>query len=201
MPPAPLDWFTTEIPHLLAVALTVVGMYAALIASSRLSGLRSFSKMSAFDFVGTVAFGSVLASVVLNKDPPLLLGVFGLAMLFLMQKILAHLRMRVAWFSALVDNTPTMLMYKGAFLRDNMRRCEITEEDVIAKLREANALNFGQIHAVVFETTGDISVLHAAKDSGEEFDERLLKGVSWGAEPHGAPPSSDFKPGDPYVLP
>ena len=41
-----------------------------------------------------------------------------------------------------------------------MRRAHVTRDDVRAKLREANVLDYSQIRAVVFETTGDVSVLH-----------------------------------------
>ena len=44
-----------------------------------------------------------------------------------------------------------------------------TNQAQVAKLREANALNFGQVRAVVLETTGDISVLH-----GEHLDPAIL---------------------------
>ncbi|MDO6471263.1 YetF domain-containing protein [Maribacter sp. 1_MG-2023] len=33
----------------------------------------------------------------------------------------------------------------------------------MAKLREANVLQLSQVKAVIFETTGDISVLHSDK--------------------------------------
>jgi len=41
-------------------------------------------------------------------------------------------------------------------------------------LREANVLHYGQVKAVVLETTGEISVLHG----NEEFDDSLLEGVT-----------------------
>lgn len=45
-------------------------------------------------------------------------------------------------------------------LHDNMRKARVTESDLWSKLREANVLNLNQVRAVVFEATGDISVLH-----------------------------------------
>lgn len=42
---------------------------------------------------------------------------------------------------------------------------KVTESDLRAKLREANVLELSQVQAVVFETTGDIAVLHSDKAS------------------------------------
>ena len=59
----------------------------------------------------------------------------------------------------------------------------MTESDLWGKLREANALNFSQVLAVVAETTGDVSVLHAT-DSDRDLQPELLKGVIAGERYH-----------------
>lgn len=46
----------------------------------------------------------------------------------------------------------------------------------MAKLREANVLDLSQVRAVVFESTGDIAVLHTT-DSDQELKDWLLEGV------------------------
>jgi uncharacterized membrane protein YcaP (DUF421 family) len=63
-------------------------------------------------------------------------------------------------------------------LDDNLKYARIEKSQLIAKLREANALNFDQIHAVVLESTGDISVLHkSSSSSSEELSSDILDGV------------------------
>jgi len=52
-------------------------------------------------------------------------------------------------------------------------RSRVTEDDVRAKLREANVFNYHEVEAVVLETTGDVSVLHG----GSNFDNDLLADV------------------------
>ena len=51
------DWarMTGSDPSLPMILLTGIGIYAALLVPTRLTGLRSFSKMSSFDFAITVA--------------------------------------------------------------------------------------------------------------------------------------------------
>jgi uncharacterized membrane protein YcaP (DUF421 family) len=169
------DWLTTDWISLGAIALTCVGMYAGLILATRLGGLRSFSKVSGFDFAITVAIGSVIAGTVLTKDPKLLQALFALAVLYVLQLSLAALRQRVGFVEAAVDNQPLLLMAGPTILHDNLRRAKVTESDLKAKLREANVLNYDEVHAVVFESTGDVSVLHG--EPGSDFDPDLLQGV------------------------
>ena len=83
-------------PHqVLYIAVSVVGAYAAMVILTRLSGIRSFSKMSGFDFAVTVAIGSIFASIIMGKTPSLIQGIVVLTLLFACQIIFATLRQKL----------------------------------------------------------------------------------------------------------
>jgi len=171
-----IEWFAASGRALVLVLASTVGIYAALVGLTRIAGLRSFSKMSSFDFAITVAVGSLIATVLVAQDPPLLQGVVALASLYAVQMALAILRYRTGWVPSLVDNEPLLLMEGTEVLDDNLRRASVTAGDLRAKLREANVVSLDQVEAVVMETTGDISVLHAPPE-GPSLDSQLLAGV------------------------
>ena len=104
------DWFTTSGTELLMVLLSGLGIYALLLLLTRLAGLRSFSKMSGFDFAVTVATGSLVASTLLTKEPPLLRGAFALVVLFGIQYGVSKARRLTSLAERLVDNKPLLLM-------------------------------------------------------------------------------------------
>jgi len=54
------QWMLTTWPKVGLVFLSAAGIYAAVIACTRISGLRSFSKMSSFDFAMTIGIGTLL---------------------------------------------------------------------------------------------------------------------------------------------
>lgn len=169
------QWLIAPLSNLAMVVVTAVGVYLAIILFTRLAGLRSFSKLSSFDFAMTVAIGSMVATTVLAKKPPLLQGAVALASIYLLQILVAKMR-RFEWVCSMVDNQPVLLMCRGEMLEDNMLRANVTESDILGKLREANVLERSQVRAVVFETTGDISVLHT-DDEDVEVEMWLLDGV------------------------
>lgn len=139
------------------VAVSAAAMLAAIVVVVRIVGLRSFSKMSSFDFAITVAMGSILASVAISGSS-LVDGVAAVAMLLALQTMVSLGRSR--WkLSALVDNRPVLLMAGSEMLTENMKRTRVTSDDLRAKLRAANVLDYDQIRFVVFETTGDVSVV------------------------------------------
>ncbi len=71
---------------------------------------------------------------------------------------------RYNWFRQLIDNQPTLLMDGEVLLKDNMKSVRVTEGDIRSKLRESNVTQLSEIKAVIFETTGDIVVIHKEHD-------------------------------------
>lgn len=139
----------------------------------RFTGLRSLSKMTNFDFVMTIALGSLIAGAAQSTQwSGFFQTMVGMAAMFITQVIASRLRKNSDAFEQLVSNKPRLLMRDGEILYDALEDCRVSESDLIAKLREANALEQSKVRAVVLETTGDVSVLH-----GEKVDESLLSGV------------------------
>ncbi|MCB5198904.1 Protein of unknown function [Loktanella sp. DSM 29012] len=154
------------------ILVRCVIMVPFIVILTRIAGLRSFSKMSGFDFAVTVASGSVLAATVMTPSTPISHGMAALIGLFIVQMVIARARAYAQQVPGLVDNDPLLVMRDGEFLMENIKKSGMTKADVIGKLRESNALEFSKVRAVIFEPTGDISVLH-----GDTFDDTLLEGV------------------------
>jgi uncharacterized membrane protein YcaP (DUF421 family) len=172
-------WINTTGTAVVMVLASTVGIYLSTVLLTRLAGLRSFSKMSSFDFAVTVAIGSVIATTILSKSPPLLQSIAALACLYGVQMAVAAMRTRWSFIRTGVDNAPLLLMAGQEIIEENMHKAKVTEADLIAKLREANVIDLKQIRAVVMESTGDVSVLHCPP-GGPDLDEWLLKGVGGG---------------------
>ncbi|MBJ7881367.1 DUF421 domain-containing protein [Gelidibacter salicanalis] len=156
------------------ILFSAFGIYAAVILYTRLFGKRSFSKMSSFDFAMTVAVGSMIATTILSESVSFLEGAVALLVVYALQLAAAFLR-RYKWFSKITDNQPTMVMDGQTLLRDNMKAVRVTEGDIRSKLREANVVRLSEIKAVIFESTGDMVVLH--KNNDDAIDDWLLKDV------------------------
>lgn len=169
-----MDWLTTSWSEALHIAVSSVGILAAVVVLIRLNGLRSLSKMSSFDFAVTVAVGSIVASTLLGDSASLLEGIIGVAALLLTQRVVSYARVH-AGASVLVDNQPVVLMAGEHMLDDALERTRVTRDDIRGKLREANVLDLSEVYAVVLESTGDISVLHG--NQGKSLDARLLEDV------------------------
>ncbi|ROO29145.1 DUF421 domain-containing protein [Salinisphaera orenii] len=167
------SWLAGDLGSLIGVVVSGLVIYAALMLFTRLVGLRSFSKMSGFDFAITVALGSVIASTLLNDKPPLVTGIVGLAVLYGIQYKIARLRRSWPAFARLIDNEPLLLMAGERILDDHLTMARVTRDDLRAKLRLAGVTHPSQVLAVVMETTGDVAVI----ERRESVDPDLFSGV------------------------
>ncbi len=141
----------------------------------RLVGLRSFSKMSSFDFVMTVAMGSLLAGAAQAFEWSAFIQSLGaMSTLFAVQYSIAKLRFAFDPVEDGIENQPMLLLKDGIVYDQALAATRVTRRDLLAKLREANVTHIDEVKAVVLETTGDISVIQG----DDALSEQLLEGVN-----------------------
>ena len=157
---------------LLVGALLTLACLLFILTLVRLAGLRALSKMSAIDFVVTLAAGSLLAQAgTVSNWKSFVQILVALAALFAGQFLFARAR-RSERVERVAENEPVVLVRDGRFDEEKLRQYRVRKSDVLSKLRGANVGSLSQVRAVVLETTGDISVLH-----GDAFDPELLSDV------------------------
>lgn len=133
--------------------------YLLVIVLLRASGKRTLSKMNAFDFIVTVALGSMLATIILDEDVSLLEGGAALAVLIFGQFVITFLSSRSKAVMTLVKAEPTLVYHRGSFLGAVLKRERVTEEEVLAAARRMGHGSLETVTAVVLESDGTFSVL------------------------------------------
>lgn len=149
--------------------IVVVGTlaYAALVIFLRVSGKRTLSKLNAFDLVITVALGSTLSAVLLDKTISLSEGAVAFGLLILLQYILSAGSVRWERFEKGVKSEPTLLLHRGEFLSAAMRRERITRSELLAAVRASGAKDLEGTRAVVLENDGSLSVIRETPSAGK----------------------------------
>lgn len=146
------------------ILIITVLAYVIMIVFLRVTGKRTLSKMNAFDFIVTIALGSSLATVALDKNVPLAEGALVFFLLIFLQLIISWLSVRTRKFKKLITSQPTLLLYKGELFDDVMEKQRITQEEVFVAARSKGFSSLEEIDAIVLETTGDITVIKSLPD-------------------------------------
>jgi uncharacterized membrane protein YcaP (DUF421 family) len=135
--------------------------YLIMIFLLRVSGKRTLSKMNAFDFIVTIALGSTLATVALNKNVALADGALAFFLLIFLQFFITWLTVREKKIKKIVTSQPTLLLFKGETIDNNLKKERVTIEEIYVAAREKGVADLKEIDVVVFETTGEITIIPA----------------------------------------
>ncbi|MEX1005582.1 MAG: YetF domain-containing protein [Acidimicrobiia bacterium] len=142
------------------VRILIVGplAYVSLIVILRVSGKRTLSKMNAFDFVVTVALGSLLATVLLDSSVGVVEGVAAMSVLVVGQYVVSWLSVRSDRVERAVKAEPTLVLVDGRPLPEAMRRMRVTRRDIDAAAREAG-VDSTRVAEMILEPAGTLSVV------------------------------------------
>ncbi len=139
--------------------IEAIAMYGYTIVLLRLAGKRTIARATVFDFVSTVAIGTMVGSTIISASIALSDGIAGLTALVALQWVVAWASTHSERFHHLITNSPSELLSGSTLLEENLRRERLARDDVLAKIRQAGQPNLESVQAVVLETTGDISVI------------------------------------------
>ncbi len=173
-PGGPMSWlYGTDGATVLRVASSGLLIYLVVVLTTRINGLRTFAKMSGYDFAATISVGSVIATVTLSVDVSVVEGLAAVAGIVGSQRIITELRARTKADRA-IDNPPTLVLARGTVMEDLLIETGLNHEDLWATLRAAGLSAPAQATAVVFESGGVRTVLTGPV---EQFDAEMFTSV------------------------
>ena len=169
------NWLFAPLPVILKTIGTVALLFMALLLITRIGGLRTFADITSIDFASTIAIGSILGIIILNEKDSILKGAIAIGTVVALQAMFTHLNRKSDVFRKRLNNTPLQLMKDGKILHPNLKRVHLSEEALMAVLRKHNIKKLSEVKAAIFETTGEISVLHGKP--GDDVDEIIMRNV------------------------
>jgi len=144
--------------------IVVVGTlaYFSLIFLLRLLGKRTLAQLNAFDFVITIAIGSTLGRLITAKGVSLTESITAFLTLIILQYLVSWLTVRSSAIENLVTATPSLLYFRGQFLRKAMQEQRVTQAQLLAVVRDNRIGSLDQVEAIVMESAGTIAVIKKA---------------------------------------
>ncbi|WP_046216031.1 DUF421 domain-containing protein [Paenibacillus wulumuqiensis] len=141
--------------------ILVIGIfsYVYLMILLRISGKRTLSKLNAFDLIVTVALGSTLSSVIVNKSISLTEGFLAMTLLVLLQYLVAYTTIRSKKIKSFIKAEPRLLFYEDEFRDEAMEDERIARDEVMQVVRQQGMQEMDKVAAVILETNGKISVI------------------------------------------
>ncbi len=145
--------------------------YAGVVLVLRLSGNRTLSKMSAYDFIVTIALGSTLSSILINRNVSLAEGLAAIVLLVVLQLAVSWSVVRSRLAGKAVRKQPVLLLRDGVLLERPLKDSRMTADDVRSAVRKQGIGALDDVAAVVLETDGKLAVVsQSAVGSGSALE-------------------------------
>ena len=138
--------------------------YCWLVFMVRMVGRRPGKQMTPFDFVLIFFMGGVTLTPMVGEDRSMVNAVAIITSIAATHYVIAWLKGRYPAFARVVDGTPVVLLEKGEWHTESMRKMRIQDQDVMAVARDNGLGRFDQIDYAVLERNGEISIIPARKD-------------------------------------
>jgi len=143
------------------VAAKALLLYLTAVFGFRLGERLTLAEMSAFDFVAAVAVGAIVGRVPNASTTSYLAGAMTLVTVLIAHRIVSKLR-QFPSVARMFDHPPRILVSRGQVLDAELRRAGLTKDDLHGLLRQQGVLNLKDVHLVVFEQRGKLSIVRQA---------------------------------------
>lgn len=164
----------SDFSSLIRILVVGVPAYLLVVLILRISGKRTLSKMNAFDFIVTVALGSILATTLTSSDLALVDGILAFALLIFLQFLATWLSVRSEVFSNILKSSPKLLYYEGQYDRIAMKKERIPKDEILQAIRASGYATIEEVTAVVLETDGTFSVIEGGSERQAEKTSSLV---------------------------
>ena len=143
--------------------LRIVILYMIVLIALRVMGKREIGQLSVFDFVVSVMIAELSTLPMEDVGVPLVRSFFAIAILVVLQLLVAIISLRSHWFRHLVEGEATVLIEHGQIKDNEMRKTRYSMHDLVMQLRQKGYANVADVEFAILETSGDLSVFPVAE--------------------------------------
>jgi uncharacterized membrane protein YcaP (DUF421 family) len=181
-----MSWLYSGWTGLAIAAAKAVLMYLVALLGLRIAHRRTLAQWTAIDFAAAVAVGAIVGRTAIAENQSFAVGAVAL-LAILLAHWLASLGRFHPRFVRLVDHPVRVLIDHGRVRYDQLRRCGVTERELLAQLRQRGLGSLDEVRYVLYEAKGDLTVVRDS--TRNQADPRLIR--------QGLDDATDFSPDPP----
>jgi uncharacterized membrane protein YcaP (DUF421 family) len=141
-----------------AICRAIFG-YLFLVLMVRTAGRRPGKQLTPYEFVFIFYIGGLTLTPMVGNDRSISNALCIIATIAVTHYAVAWLKQRSEAFGRLVDGTPLVLLNKGRWQLDTLRRMRLNDDDVMAMARDKGLQRLDQIEYAILERNGEISII------------------------------------------
>jgi uncharacterized membrane protein YcaP (DUF421 family) len=135
-------------------------VYLFLLLILRISGKRSLSSMTPFDFVLILILSETVQQAMIDNDSSMTNAVLLVVTLIGFDILLSILKMKIPALGRAIDSTAVVIMKQGEIERSSLKAERLDEDDILAAARAQEGISrLDQIDYAIVEQDGSITIV------------------------------------------
>ena len=135
-------------------------VYLFLLILFRITGKRSLSQVTSFDFVLLLIIAETTQQALLGDDFSVTNSALLIITLFTLDIGMSYVKEYSKKLDKMIDGVPLIILENGQPLDDRMKKARVDETDILTAARELHGLErLDQIKYAVLERSGGISII------------------------------------------
>lgn len=146
------------------IALTSLFSVIALFVLTKLIGNQQISEMRFFDYVVGITIGSIAAEMATTLEKNPLIPLVSMVIYAAASILMSYLSMFSFKMRKIIDGVPVELFRDNTFIQKNLRKAKIDIHALLTLCRNNGYFDLSQVHTIIYENNGKISILPHAND-------------------------------------
>lgn len=144
---------------MLDVVLRTATVYLVIVFGLLLLGKKELSQISVTDLVFILLISNAVQNAMVGENTTLSGGLVAAGVLFLLNFTFRRLNYSSKTLRKVIQGEPVLLIYDGNLNERNLKKESITEEELMAALREHGVDRVEEVKLAMLEIDGNISVV------------------------------------------
>jgi uncharacterized membrane protein YcaP (DUF421 family) len=144
---------------ILDVVLRTATVYLVIVFGLLLLGKKELSQISVTDLVFILLISNAVQNAMVGDNTTLSGGLVAAGVLFLLNLTFRRLNYSSKTLRKVIQGEPVLLIYEGNLNERNLKKESITEEELMAALREHGVDRVEEVKLAMLEIDGNISVV------------------------------------------
>lgn len=143
------------------VLIRIVTIMALLLGATLfIMGKRPIGELPVFDFLVLVVMGAIVGADIADPNVEHLPTAFAVLVLAAIQRLFSFFSLRFRKFRKLITFEPTVVLYDGKLIYNNIKRIHYNIDEIIMMLRENGIVDISKVEYAIVEANGKLSIVN-----------------------------------------
>lgn len=150
--------------HIIKVIAASFASLGSLFVFTKLMGNREMSQLSMFDYVSSIAIGSIAGEMAVMSTDSILEPFISMAIFSLITILISYITCKSIFLRRFFEGQIILLYQNRQVFEKNLLKAKMDMDEFLSVCRIAGYYDLEEVHTVYLETNGKISILPVSKN-------------------------------------